>query len=196
MTGRRVTHGELKRKTTMKAVAFTLLVAVSAFTRAQDDCATFNITANGSADTLISNDCSVSGPDINTCASLESAFVIMNSWDPVSPPHDCVDLNLSPGEHVLSSPVAINGSAISFRLHGSEEWSTSIRCAEGIVFAVNHTIRLDWLQSVLIERVHMSGCDRPVRISDVEEVFISRSLFRYVCIIIRSIINICFSVKM
>lgn len=154
----------------IKAVAFVLLAAVSAITRAQDSCATFSIAANDSAD----NAC-VSGLDIITCASLGSAFTIINSWDPVSPPHDCVDLNLSPGEHTLSSPVAINDTSISFRLYGSEEGTTSIRCAQSIVFAVNHTIQLDRVQSVLIDRVYMYGCDRPLRISNIEEVFISRS---------------------
>ena len=153
-------------------VYFALLVTVS-LTRSQDDCASFSIVSGA---LNLSSDC-VSGQD-GVC-SLESVFLVISSWDPVSPPHDCVDLNLSAGEHVLSSPVAINDTAISFRLHGSGESSTSIRCAENIEFAVNHTIRLDRLQSVLIERVYMYGCDRPVRISNVEEVSILRSLFRY-----------------
>ena len=100
------------------------------------------------------------------------------SWDPVSPPHDCVDLNLSPGEHVLSSPVDINGTAISFQLHGSGESSTSIRCAEDIVFAVNHTINLNGLVSVSIVGVSVCGCARPIRISNTRNVSISQSVFR------------------
>ena len=102
----------------------------------------------------------------------------MASWDPVSPPHDCVDLNLSPGEHVLSSPVAINGTAIRFLLHGSGKLSTSIQCARDFLYSVNHTVHFDGLELILIEGVHMFGCDRPVRLSRSKNVSILHSSFR------------------
>ena len=103
----------------------------------------------------------------------------MASWDPVSPPHDCVDLNLSPGEHVLSSPVAINGTAIWLRLHGSGDLSTSIRCAESINYTGNHSILLERVEGVVLESVFVYGCKRPIRIANSRNVSILLSLFRY-----------------
>ena len=102
----------------------------------------------------------------------------MASWDPVSPPHDCVDLNLGPGEHVLSSPVAINGTNITFHLRGNGEASTSIKCAENLTYTGNHTLLLEELEDVFFESVSFHDCDRPIRISSSRNVTISKSMFR------------------
>ena len=101
----------------------------------------------------------------------------MASWDPVSPPHDCVDLNLVPGEHVLSSPVAISGIVIRFQLRGSEESSTSIMCTH---IAMDYSIHLDGFIEVRLENVSIYHCNGPIRIIESDTVFIFGSLFRYV----------------
>ena len=104
----------------------------------------------------------------------------MASWDPASPPHDCVDLNLNPGEHVLSSPVAINTADISFRLRGSGEMTTSIKCADDITYADVYSLRLDEITAVVIEGLSVYGCGRPIQVSNTWNVSIIRSSFRYV----------------
>ena len=103
------------------------------------------------------------------------------SWDPVSPPHDCVDLNLSPGEHVLSSPVAINGTNISFRLYGSGEAFTSIKCADSITYTDHYSLRLDKITSAVFEGISVLDCGRPIQVSNTRNVSIISSSFRYVC---------------
>ena len=108
----------------------------------------------------------------------------MASWDPVSPPHDCVDLNLSPGEHVLSSPVAINGTAITFRLYGSGESSTSIKCAENITYErINYCLLLDEIELFLIEGLSVRNCGRPIQVAKTRNVAILGSSFRYVVLL-------------
>ena len=159
---------------TLVIVCFLLIVTASA---EAESCRTYTVIALGA-------DCPQmrSTERENTiCAVLQEVFQDVSAFDPASldPPCPSVDIDIGPGEHVLSSPVAIRDRFISLRVHGNGE--AVIQCADDIIYSTgDHSLLFDGLDMLQVDGVSLHGCDRPLRITNTRNVSIIRSFFRLV----------------
>ena len=130
---------------------------------AQENCEYFTVSANCSLTTVEAG-----------CLKLQDALQQIATSSA-----ECVVINLDPGEHVLRSAIAIEGINISLRVYGGEEASITCVSPHDTSEDVNHTVKFDGLESLVLHGVNVHNCSRPIRIGNIRLVSILQSEFRY-----------------
>ena len=142
-----------------------VLTAVQGGVATQDSCVSLQATAAcGSVASL------------PPCQSLEDILLDLSSgqW-----PGMCVIVDLLDGVHSLTTPVYINATNVSLTIVGST--SSNVSCTFNSSNTTNlHSIHLYGLGAVVVSSVNVHGCDRPIRLQNIEYLHINNSIFRCV----------------
>lgn len=91
---------------------------------------------------------------------------------------NCSSIELSTGEHILSSQTLFPTELGSLQIVGSSQQSVSVSCAYSI--GANYTWYFSGLMSIWIQNIHFHHCPRPLRVDTVAEVEIANCSFRSV----------------
>lgn len=115
---------------------------------------------------------------VNKSLSLQEALDNILQTTTGSNSANCSSIELSAGEHVLSSQTHFPTELGRLKIVGSSQQSVSVSCAYSI--ETNYTWYFSELMSIRIQNIHFHHCPRPLRVDTVAEVEITSSSFRSV----------------
>ena len=115
---------------------------------------------------------------VNKSLSLQEALNTLLQTTTGSNSTNCSSIELSTGEHILSSQTHFPTELGSLKIVGSSQQIVSVLCAYSI--GTNYTWYFSGLMSIWIQNIHFHHCPRPLRVDTVAEVEITNCSFRSV----------------
>ena len=89
---------------------------------------------------------------------------------------NCTSIELSPGEHVLSSQALFTAELGALEIRGTREEYVSVVCRYNV--ETNFTWYFSEISSLRIHNIQFHGCPRPLRIDTATDVELTNCSFR------------------